>query len=200
MIIDDHASITADAGDGIRGYNFGTGNVTITVESDWIVDGARYGVGAFTYDGGHISLTNYGSITGTTDAVDVNVTDGTGPAPSGTATIDNHGHLIGDIAGYNMNFTNASDGDWSMSGTSTFSGSSTITNAGTISTKNGTLRFPHLPHVTGTIEVQLGKPRSWRDDLGNGYLRSTPARPWSHPPARRRIRPCPSVRNRNAEE
>ena len=32
VVIDDHATITADVGDGVRGYNFGDGNVTITVE------------------------------------------------------------------------------------------------------------------------------------------------------------------------
>ena len=157
VIIDDHASITADAGDGIRGYNYGTGNVTITVESDASINGLRYGVGAFTYDGGNISVTNYGSITGGTDAIDVNVTGGGGPAPDGTATIDNHGHLIGDVTGYNATFTNELLGDWSMNGTSAFTGASTLANAGTIES-NGTSVVSGLASIsnTGTIEVQSG--------------------------------------------
>ena len=159
VIIDDHASITADAGtDGIRGYNYGTGNVTVTVESDAIIDGARYGASAFVYGGGNISLTNYGSVTGGTDAIDVNVTSNGGPAPNGTATIDNHGHLIGDIVAYNATLTNEFiGGDWSLNGTSTFTGTSTLTNAGTIES-NGTSAISGLASNTntGTIEVQSG--------------------------------------------
>jgi hypothetical protein len=137
VMIDDHASITADHGDGIRGYNFGNGDVTITVESDSIVHGARYGVSAFTFDGGAISLTNYGSITGNTDAIDVNY-NGSIPA-NGTATVDNRGQVHGNIAAYNTTFTNEAGGDWSMNGTSIFSGNSTLTNAGTIEGNGGTV-------------------------------------------------------------
>ena len=143
MIIDDHASITAHSGDGIRGYNFGTGDVTITVEADATISGARYGVSSFAYDGGHISLTNYGSIAGGTDAIDVNYVDPASgnlvPVSSSTGTLDNHGDVIGAIAAYNTTFTNEADGDWSMSGTSTFSGASSIASAGTIEGNGGAI-------------------------------------------------------------
>lgn len=157
VIIDDHASITAGAGtDGIRGYNYGDGDVTITVESDSTVNGPRFGVAGLAFDGGHVSVTNYGSVTGGTDAIDINVQTGT-PAPSGTGTLDNHGHLIGDIAAYNTTFTNASDGDWSMNGTSAFTGASTFDNAGTVES-SGTSIVSGLSSITntGTIEVQSG--------------------------------------------
>jgi hypothetical protein len=157
VIIDDHASITAATGtDGIRGYTYGDGDVTITVESDSTVNGPRYGVAGFTYDGGDISVTNYGSVTGGTDAIDINVQTGN-PPPSGTATLDNHGHLIGDIAAYNTTFTNASGGDWSMNGTSAFTGASTFNNAGTVES-NGSSIVSGLSSITntGTIEVQSG--------------------------------------------
>ena len=42
LIIDDYGSITATGGaDGIRGYNYGTGTISITVESGAIIDGSR---------------------------------------------------------------------------------------------------------------------------------------------------------------
>jgi VCBS repeat-containing protein len=155
VVIDDHATITADVGDGIRGYNFGTGDVTITVEDEASVHGARYGVAAFTYGGGHISLTNHGSVTGTTDAIDVNV--GGNIPNSGTATFENDGHINGNIGAYNTDFTNDAGGDWSLNGTSTFSGVSTLSNAGTIES-NGTSAVSGLAALTntGTIEVQSG--------------------------------------------
>jgi len=155
VVIDDHATVTAHAGDGIRGYNFGTGDVTITVESDSSVHGARYGVAAFTYGGGHISLTNHGSITGTTDAVDVNV--GGNIANVGTATFENDGHITGNIVAYNTDFTNDAGGDWSLNGANTFSGASTLSNAGSIES-NGTSTLSGLAAITntGTIEVQSG--------------------------------------------
>jgi large repetitive protein len=136
--IDDHGSITAAPGtDGIRGYNFGDGTVTITVESGASIDGPRFGVDAAGRDGGNLIVTNHGSVTGGTDAIDA-ITTG-----AGTATIDNYGHLIGAVAAYNATFTNY--GDWSMNGTSVFTGDSTIANHGTIEFNN-----------TGAIEVQSG--------------------------------------------
>ena len=51
-------------------------------KNDSTVQGARYGVAGFTYDGGHINLTNYGSITGAVDAIDVNF-NGVLPSPVG---------------------------------------------------------------------------------------------------------------------
>ena len=155
LIIDDHASITADNGDGIRGYNYGTGDVTITVEFEATVNGHRFGVAARTFDGGHISLANHGSITGGTEAVDLNSPNT--PTPNGTATFDNDGYVNGSIVAYNTTFTNEAAGDWSLSGTSTFSGASTLTNDGSIES-NGVSTISGLAAITntGTIDVQSG--------------------------------------------
>jgi hypothetical protein len=153
VFVDDFASsITAATGtDGIRAYNYGTGVADVTVEIGATVNGSRYGVGAFGHDGGNVSVINYGSVTGGADAVDATTT------LSGTATIDNHGHLIGDVAGYNATFTNELPGDWSMNGASVFTGTSTLDNAGTIES-NGTSVVSGLASITnaGTIEVQSG--------------------------------------------
>ncbi|MFX8366257.1 hypothetical protein ABTL85_19030, partial [Acinetobacter baumannii] len=75
VVIDDFASITAAAGtDGIRGFNYGTGTITITVEAGADVNGPRDGVGAFAKDGGNVSVTNHGSVTGGVAAIDAQTT------------------------------------------------------------------------------------------------------------------------------
>ena len=90
--IDDYANITAAAGtDGIRGFNYGTGAVTIVTEAGAVISGGRYGIGAFGYDGGNVSVTNYANVTGTTAAIDALSTS------VGTVFIDNYGTITGDI-------------------------------------------------------------------------------------------------------
>jgi hypothetical protein len=153
VVIDDHASITAAAGtDGIRGYNYGTGNVTITVESGAVIDGPRYGVDAFGDDGGNVSVTNHGSITGVIDAVNATTTG------SGVAHVDNFGSLTGDIAtSAGSTITNELGATWSLDGSNGFGGSSHLTNVGTIDS-NGTSSLAGLSNLTntGTIEVESG--------------------------------------------
>ncbi|SDN97545.1 VCBS domain-containing protein [Afipia sp. GAS231] len=152
VIIDDYASITAAAGtDGIRGYNWGTGTVTITVEDGAVINGPRFGVGAFGKDGGNVSITNHGSVTGGVAAIDAQTTG------AATATIDNFGHLTGNIIARNATFTNELHGDWSLDGTSTFTGVSTLANAGTIESSHTSV-ISGLSSLTndGTIEVTGG--------------------------------------------
>ena len=159
VTIDDFASITATGGtDGIRGFNFGDGTVTITAEADAVITAAsggalRFGIDAFGDDGGNVSVTNFGSVTGGTDAISAETTG------TGTATIDNHGQLFGDVAGYNATFTNELNADWSLNGTSAFTGTgtSTLANLGTIDS-NGTSEISGLSTFTntGTIEVESG--------------------------------------------
>ncbi|QDW47974.1 hypothetical protein FFI89_032165 [Bradyrhizobium sp. KBS0727] len=151
--IDDYATILAPAGtDGIRGVNYGTGDITIVVEAGAGVTGGRYGVAALGYDGGDVSITNSGTITATTDAVIAMTTS------TGTAVIDNFGHLVGNAAGYNATFTNEIGSDWSLNGgASVFTGVSTLANAGLIDS-NGVSAISGLSNLTntGTIEVQSG--------------------------------------------
>jgi len=150
--IDDYATITAAAGtDGIRGVNYGTGDITIVVESGAGVTGGRYGVAALGYDGGNVSITNSGLVTGSTDAVNATTTS------SGTAVIDNFGHLVGNATGYNATFTNEIGGDWSLNGSSVFTGTSTLVNAGLIDS-NGVSAISGFAGITntGTFEVQSG--------------------------------------------
>jgi hypothetical protein len=154
VVIDDHASITAAAGtDGIRGYNYGTGNVTITVESGAVIDGPRYGVDAFGDDGGNVSVTNHGSITGVIDAVNATTTG------SGVAHVDNFGSLTGDIAtSAGSTITNELGATWSLDGSNGFGGSSSLTNDGTIDSNGINSSLMGLSNLTnnGTIEVKSG--------------------------------------------
>ena len=66
-----YANITAAAGDGIRAYNFGNGNVTVTDEANstikTIESEGQYGIDAFTEGVGSVSVT-----TSTGDAIDAN--------------------------------------------------------------------------------------------------------------------------------
>jgi len=156
--IDDFASITAAAGtDGIRGFNYGTGEVTITVESGVTIDapvsgpGLRYGIDAFG-QGGDVSVTNDGSITGGSYAVHATTTG------SGTASVENYGDLTGDVlTSSGSTITNETGATWSVDGSNPLGGSSSLTNDGIID-GNGTSSISGLSSLinNGTIEVQTG--------------------------------------------
>jgi large repetitive protein len=130
--IDDYATITAAAGtDGIRGFNYGIGSVTILTETGATITGGRYGIGGFTYDGGNVSITNNASVTGTTAAIDASATSG------GTVSIDNFGTINGAIVSdTTTTFQNEAGAIWNASSNSTFTGPS-FTNQGTINVTNG---------------------------------------------------------------
>jgi large repetitive protein len=157
--IDDYASILAPAGtDGIRGINYGTGTVTIIAEAGATITAGRYGIGAFGYDGGDVSVTNYATVTGSTVAINATTTS------AGTVIIDNYGHLTGDVSSYNATFSNEAAAGWSLNGISAFTGTSNLVNDGAIQS-NGTSEISGLFSITnsGTIEPQAG-----RCHLGDG--------------------------------
>ena len=170
--IADYASISSPTGtDGIRGDNYGIGTVTIVAEAGATINAGRYGIGAFEFDGGDLSLTNYATVTGGTAAIDATTTS------AGTAVIDNYGHLIGDVIAYNATFTNESGELWSLSGgVSSFGGASIFINAGdlqstgaseisglsnfsnssTIEVQSGTLKLDTAISGTGTLTIDAG--------------------------------------------
>jgi large repetitive protein len=58
VTIDSYANITATGGDGIRGYNYGSGNIAITDETDTTITApAEFGIRAINYGSGNISVT-----------------------------------------------------------------------------------------------------------------------------------------------
>ena len=151
VLVDDYASISAATGtDGIRGVNYGTGTITITVEASAAVDAGRYGIGAFSYDGGNVSISNSGSVESGI-AIDATTTG------AATVTIDNLGYLGGNVDAYNATFTNEQQGDWSINGASVFADTSTLDNIGTIES-NGTSSLTGLASITntGTVDIDSG--------------------------------------------
>ena len=158
VVVDDFASISAVAGtDGIRAVNYGTpdtqglgGTIMVTVEAGAVVSAGRYGVAAFG-SGGNVSVTNDGTIMGTTDAVDATTTS------TGTVVLDNAGYLSGNVISYNTTFTNEASALWSVNGQNVFTGLSTLSNAGVIDS-NGTSVISGLSGITNTglIEVLSG--------------------------------------------
>ena len=133
--IDDYATITAAAGtDGIRGINYGVGSVNITTEVGANISAGRYGIGAFAYDGGNVSVTNYGSVTGTTAAIDASATG------NGTVSIYNYGTITGNvISGNTTTFDNESGGVWTLNGSAAFTGTTSLINSGTIDLSGGSM-------------------------------------------------------------
>jgi large repetitive protein len=61
--IDSFATISAAAGAGVGIYNFGVGNVTLTLESTSEISAPLQGVTAFAQGGGDVTITNDGTIT-----------------------------------------------------------------------------------------------------------------------------------------
>jgi large repetitive protein len=159
VVVDDFASILAAAGtDGIRAVNYGTfdangsgGTITVTVEAGAVISAGRYGVAALGFDGGNVTVTNDGTIMGTTDAVDAVTTS------TGTVVLDNAGYLGGNVVSYNATFTNEVSATWSLNGQNVFTGASTLSNAGVIDS-NGTSVISGLSGITNTglIEVLSG--------------------------------------------
>ncbi len=95
LIIDDYASISAPSGtDGIRGFNYGVGDITITAEAVAIISGGRYGIGAIGHDGGDAHINNSATVSGPTAGVFAQTT-GTGAISivnSSTGVIQNSGN------------------------------------------------------------------------------------------------------------
>ena len=102
--IDDFASITAAAGtDGIRAFNYGTGNTSVTAEASSTIEAGRYGIAAFANGGGDASITNEGTVIAANGtALLANATNETYTVDSepityiGTATITNDGNASGE--------------------------------------------------------------------------------------------------------
>ncbi|WP_426442221.1 hypothetical protein [Bradyrhizobium genosp. P] len=153
VLIQDYASIIAAAGtDGIRGFNYGTGSVTVLAETGATITGGRYGISGFAYDGGDVSITNYATVTGSVAAVDAQTTGG-----DGTVTIDNYGILNGAIVSdATTAFENEVGATWNATSSSSFSGPS-FKNAGTIDVTNGALTISASSYVdTGSLIANGG--------------------------------------------
>ena len=153
--IDDYANILAVAGtDGIRAVNYGTGTIAIIAEAGASITAGRYGIGAFGYDGGDVSVTNNAYVTGATAAIDALATS------AGAVSIDNYGMITGNVFNSgDATFHNEAGAVWNLAGSSTFTGTSELINDGAIDTTgtsgivtSGVLSLAN----TGVVEVQSG--------------------------------------------
>ena len=127
-------------------------NGTVIVNNAGSIDAAEYGINAFNYGNGNITVTNHGPVSGGIAAIDVM------PTSTSTAMIDNFGVLMGEVISYNASFVNESGADWSIVGAAdAFTGSSSLLNIGMIES-NGTSSITGLSGTTnvGTIQVETG--------------------------------------------
>ncbi|MGD1212983.1 MAG: hypothetical protein ABR973_16735 [Candidatus Acidiferrales bacterium] len=134
------ASITAAGGWGIDAFTFGTGNATVTTQTDSsvTVDSAIQnidtGIAAFALDGGNACITNNGTVTAATGiALEAQATGGAG---TGDATIVNAGSVTGGVSlitdtGIGT-FENEGAGQITVGDTTLLSGDVTVTGTGNV--------------------------------------------------------------------
>ncbi|MDH2402709.1 FecR domain-containing protein [Bradyrhizobium sp. SSUT18] len=110
------ATIIADAGYGIEAFTWGAGDITVTAGAGSSVTAtAGTAIGAFDHGGGNVSVTNNGSATGTVGLAALASGDG-------DITIDNHGNITStSLAGISVTQSEAGA-----------TGSTHITNTGSI--------------------------------------------------------------------
>jgi hypothetical protein len=152
VVIDDYASVMAAAGtDGLRGINYGTGDVTISAEAGAFVSGGRYGIAGQSFGGGNVTIANHGLVSGTTAALDAT-------AAGGSISVDNAGHLIGNVIETAGTFLNEVGAQWSLTGgISSFGPSSTVLNEGMVQSDGASLISGMSNFVNhGIVEVLSG--------------------------------------------
>ena len=107
VFVDDYAVINAASGAGINLYNFGTGNLSATVEAGATVAGATAGLSAYAQGGGNVTIANSGTVMAATGN-GINAGTGTGNTGNGlpgnatghgTISITNAGAVTGLGAG-----------------------------------------------------------------------------------------------------
>ncbi|MDA9391120.1 hypothetical protein WN73_10555 [Bradyrhizobium sp. CCBAU 45394] len=114
------ATIIADAGYGIEAFTWGVGKVTVTTGAGSSITAAGTAIGVFDHGGGDVSVTNNGSATG---AVGLSAF----AAGAGAVTIVNNGHIIGTSSvGISVNQNAVAPGDPAATG------SMHITNTGSV--------------------------------------------------------------------
>ncbi|KJC43213.1 VCBS domain-containing protein [Bradyrhizobium sp. LTSP857] len=134
--VDSDATITADAGYGIEAFTWGAGDVTVTTGETSSITAAGTAIGVFDHGGGDVSVTNEGSATG---AVGLSAL-ATG---AGNVTIANDGGLTG-TSGTGITVTQNSAGA---------TGSTHITNTGTVVGADGHAAIYVQENAAGTALI-----------------------------------------------
>jgi hypothetical protein len=102
VIIDSFATINAAAGDGDEIYNFGVGNVSLTLESTSAINAPLQAVSAFAQGGGNVTIVNKGTITSASGiGISVGTGNGLTTISSGTISVTNSGTMTASGSSYN---------------------------------------------------------------------------------------------------
>jgi T5SS/PEP-CTERM-associated repeat protein len=136
VLVQSNATIVAAAGAGINAYNFGTGNVTVTTGLTSSITAPANGIQANALNGGNVSVTNAGSVTGGTGLF-------AGANHAGNITVENDGQITGtSFAGINIAQNSAGS-----------TGSTTITNTGTVVGAPGHSSINVSENSAGTVRI-----------------------------------------------
>ena len=157
VFVTSDATINAAIGFGIWAFNFGTGDTSVTTQSDSkittsgtsSIDGfPTIGIGAYAYDGGNVSVDNAGSVTAP-DGVAIGAL-ATGGSHNGEITITNSGNLSG-VGSFTIDpSTGLAD---PVVGIITDGGSSTVTNTDTGSIAAPSAAGLVLANIGGAVTV-----------------------------------------------
>ena len=159
-------SITAlggnGAGVGIMAQSFGPGSVRVTTSASTTISAGGYGIGAFGYNGGNVTITNYAIVNGRSAAIDATTTAG------GIVIIDNFGMLVGNIISSNVTFHNELGALWYLSGNNSFAATDTLINDGTINLQSGTFNVATSVTGAGTFTVASGSTLEFGSSVATG--------------------------------
>lgn len=165
MVVTNFANITAAAGDGIRAYNYGNGNVTVIDDAGTITalggtsptNGFGVGIGAYNFGTGSISVSTAAGTTIESGSSGISAVNEAPSAPfsstvivvakgtitSGSIPTGNGNPAAGILAGYNFN----------SSPDNNVAGSLVIDDYASISAASGTDGIRGFNYGTGDIEI-----------------------------------------------
>src|SRR5262249_33600194 len=94
VVIDNFATIQAAAGVGIGIYNWGVGNINLTLESSSAIEAPVNGLSIFSQGGGNVTIANSGTIVSTFGSTIIAGTGTSVASSHGVASISNSGTII----------------------------------------------------------------------------------------------------------
>jgi hypothetical protein len=165
LIIDDYASISASNGtDGIRGFNYGIGDITIAAEAGATISGGRYGIAAIGHDGGEAHINNSATVSGASAAIFAQTT--------GTGAIT----IVNSTTGVVESSGNASSPAISIADDPT--GSGVITNFGTIEAFQNSAASLAILEVGGVLTINNSAQIIGDVNLSNAIFNNNAGADW----------------------
>jgi hypothetical protein len=165
LVIDDYASISAPNGtDGIRGFNYGIGDITITAETGANISGGRYGMGAVGHDGGDAHINNSATVSGATAGIFAQTT--------GTGTIS----IVNSSAGVIQSSGNSSSPAISIVDDPT--GSAVINNSGIIEASQNSAAALAILEVGSSVTINNNSQIIGDVNLSGAIFNNNAAADW----------------------